>query len=335
MSDWRSLLRGDSTDWLLEKNNPSVRYLTMVDLLGMPAADLDAQAARAEIMRIGVVPLILSKQDSGGWWVRPDRPYHAKYNGTVWQLIILAELFADGNDERVRRGCEFVLDRLQDTESGGLSISHAARTGGGRHSEVIPCLTGNMVWSLLRLGYRGDARVHRGVEWIVRYQRFDDGVDDPPAGWPYDRSDVCWGRHTCHMGVVKALKALSEIPATERSAGVQQALDDGVEYLLNHHIHKRSHALTQVARPGWLRFGFPLMYQTDALEILGILMRLGYRDERMREAIDVVISAQDADGRWRLASTFNGKFLVDIEEKGKPSKWITLNALRALRAWAG
>ncbi|MHB8278682.1 MAG: hypothetical protein ACYDIA_13655 [Candidatus Humimicrobiaceae bacterium] len=73
------------------------------------------------------------------------------------------------------------------------------------------------------------------------------------------------------------------------------------------------------------------MYQTDALEILGILTQLGYKDERMQEAINVLISKQDDQGRWKLENTFNGRFQVNIEQKGKPSKWITLNALRVLK----
>jgi hypothetical protein len=77
------------------------------------------------------------------------------------------------------------------------------------------------------------------------------------------------------------------------------------------------------------------MYQTDVLEILGILTTLSYKDERMQEAIDAVVSRQDASGRWKLADTFNGRFQVDIEAKGQPSKWITLNALRVLKAYYG
>ncbi len=75
------------------------------------------------------------------------------------------------------------------------------------------------------------------------------------------------------------------------------------------------------------------MYQSDVLEILGILTRLGYRDERMQEAVDILVSKQDAAGRWKLLDTFNGRFQVDIEEKGKPSKWITLNAIRVLKRY--
>jgi hypothetical protein len=77
------------------------------------------------------------------------------------------------------------------------------------------------------------------------------------------------------------------------------------------------------------------MYRTDVLEILGILTQLGCRDERMQEAVDLVVSKQDDSGRWKLADTFNGRFQVDIEEKGQPSKWITLNALRVLKKYYG
>jgi hypothetical protein len=205
------------------------------------------------------------------------------------------------------------------------------KIGGGRHSGVIPCLTGNVVWSLIRFGYLEDPRVQRGINWIVTYQRFDDGIKEAPKGWPYDKYVMCWGKHTCHMCAAKALKALAEVPLDKRSKEVEVKIENGVEHMLKHHIYKRSHNLSRVSKPGWLRFGFPLMYQTDALEILGILTKLGYKDERMQETVDLVISKQDTQGRWNLESTFNGRFQVDIEHKGELSKWITLNALKALK----
>ena len=52
------------------------------------------------------------------------------------------------------------------------------------------------------------------------------------------------------------------------------------------------------------------MYQTDILEILGILTELGYRDERMQEAIRLVAGKADTHSRWNLESTFNDHFIV-------------------------
>jgi hypothetical protein len=88
---------------------------------------------------------------------------------------------------------------------------------------------------------------------------------------------------------LKTLKAVAEIPEKQRSNAVKQTIKNGAEYFLIHHVFKSSHNLTRVPKPGWLKFGFPLMYQTDVLEILGILTKLGYNDKRMREAIDLMI----------------------------------------------
>jgi len=332
MNNLKSILKADPIGWLLEDNNPSVKYYTLRDILEKTKDDTELKEARREIMKNGLVSAILAKQKKEGYWEIPENFYTAKYKGTVWQLLILAELGVDITNENIKKACEFILNHSQDLESGGFAHSASAKKGGGRHSEVIPCLTGNMVWSLIRLGYLDDPRVKQAIKWITSYQRFDDGIQESLKGWPYDRlKAACLGKHTCHMGAVKALKALSEIPENKRSNEVKNTIVKGVQYVLKHHIYKRSHDLNLVAKPGWLKFGFPLMYQTDALEILGILTQLGYRDERMKEAIGVLISKQDDQGRWKLENTFNGRFQVSIEQKGKSSKWITLNALRVLK----
>ena len=320
------------TPWLLEGDDPSIRYFTLTQLLGISPDSPEAVTARREIMASGAVPAILAAQGDDGHWEGPARFYTAKYRGTVWQLIILAELGADGGADRVRRGCEAILRDAQDRDSGGFATDRAKKTGGGLPSRVVPCLTGNLVWSLIRLGMLDDPRLQRGIEWLTTFMRFDDGDDGSPTGWPYDGWEMCWGRHTCHMGVAKALKALAEIPPQRRSAEVRRTLDQGSEFILRHHVHKRSHDLAHASKPGWKRFGFPLMYQTDVLEIMGILTKLGRAgDERAREARELVASKQNAEGRWKLEDTFNGRFVVDIEAKGQPSRWITLRAMRVLK----
>jgi hypothetical protein len=190
----------------------------------------------------------------------------------------LAKHGADENDEKIKKVCEFILENSQGYESDGFSIYRSAKTGGGRHSEVIPCLTGNMVWSLIKIGYLEDARVEHGITWITINQRFDDKINCPPIGWPYDRAvGQCFERYSCHMGFVKALKAVAAIPVDKRSEATKDTIERGAEYLLIHHIHKRSRNLNNVSKPSWLQFGFPLMYQTDVLEILVILTKLSYR----------------------------------------------------------
>jgi len=334
MNDWKLLLKKDPTFWLLEDDNPSVKYFTMVDLLDKPRGCPEVIKARREILQKGVVPKILGKQKEDGYWEEAEKFYTNKYKGTIWQVLILAELGVHKEDDvRIGKACEFIIDYSQDQASYGFSIYHSTKTGGGRSSGVIPCLTGNMVYSFIRLGYFGDERIHKAIQWITTFQRFDDATGNPPKGWPYDQFQACWGKHSCHMGVVKTIKALTEIPIDQRNSEVKETIEMGVEYLLRHHIYKKSHDLSQISKPGWLRLGFPLMYQDDILEILEILVHLGVKDHRMQEAVNILISKQDEQGKWKLENTFNDRFQVNIEKKGEQSKWITMKALKVLKVY--
>jgi len=163
----------------------------------------------------------------------------------------------------------------------------------------------------------------------------DDGVTKAPEGWPYNvgskNGEACWGTHTCHMGVVKNLKALAEIPPSKISDGVMDIINKAAEYMLNHHVYKQSHNLDAVAKQEWVQFGFPLFWKIDALEVLDILTKIGFKDDRMKDAIDLIVSKQNENGRWILEKSFNGRMQANIEQKGKESKWITLFALRVLK----
>jgi len=309
--------------------------LALRELVGKPGRSPDVQKTRKAIMTEGIVPKILSRQNPDGSWAEPGKFYRNKYKGTVWQLIILANLGADGADPRIKKACEYIFHYSQDKESGGFSVDYGVTVDGGTHSYVIPCLTGNLVWSLIRLWHLGDERLRRAIDCLARYQRFDDGEGDRPTGWPYDRFRMCYDKHSCHMGAAKALKALAEIPPTERSPDVRRAIEQGVEYFLRHHIYKKSHDLTKISKPGWVKFGFPLMYQDDVLEILEIFGRLKVKDRRLEEAVALVERKRNQEGKWILENTFNGRFVADIEQKGKPSKWITLKALKVLKFYRG
>ena len=330
MNDWKSYLKKDSTEWLLEPDNPSVTYLTLTEILGKPENNSQVKKSKIDIMKKGPVPKILAKQNDEGYWgIAEDFYMRSKYKGTVWSLIILAELGADGRDERIKKTCEFLLKISQDYESGGFS--HRGNfNSGGNHNDIIPCLSGNMVWTMIRFGYLNDLRVQKAINWLIKHQRYDDGIAQAPEGWPY-RYEKCWGTHTCHMGIVKTLKALAEIPPNKRSKSVNNTIENSVNYLFKHHLYKKSHDLSQVGHQDWIKFGFPRLWQTDALEMLEILINLDYYDKRMQDAVDLIVNKQNNEGKWNMERTFNGRFQTSIEPKGKPSKWNTLKALKVLK----
>jgi hypothetical protein len=51
----------------------------------------------------------------------------------------------------------------------------------------------------------------------------------------------------------------------------------------------------------------------------------------MQDAIDLMLSKQNEQGRWIMEKSYNNRLLVSVEKDGKPSKWLTLNALRVLK----
>ena len=121
--NWKSVLKADPTGWLLESNNPPVRYFTLKDILERAENDPEVRDARKSIMTAGIVPRILEQQNEDGSWGVPDDFYlGAKYKGTVWNIIVLAELGADGKDTRIRKAAEFILANSQDKQSGGFAV---------------------------------------------------------------------------------------------------------------------------------------------------------------------------------------------------------------------
>ena len=115
--------------WLLEADNPSVRYLALRDIMGHDPASSDVTTARQAIMQTGAVPAILEKQNPDGSWDLPEKFYTSKYKGTVWTLLILAELAADPSDKRIQQACEFILDHAFEPSSCGFSYQMSSRTG--------------------------------------------------------------------------------------------------------------------------------------------------------------------------------------------------------------
>ena len=320
--------------WLLGEEDPSVRYATLTTLLDKHADDCAVQSARKAIMERGTVRQLLDLQNQGGWYsTDPNAFYTDKYRGTVWNLIILAELGADASDEKVRSSCEFIISHSMERSSGGFSTAESRKTKQGLRNLVIPCLTGNMVFSLVKLGYGQDERVQKAIDWMCTYQRVDDGDAKRPCGDMYDRYPYCWGAHSCHMGVAKALKGLAAIPSHARTVRINSKLDELVEYFLKHRIYKKSHDLSKVSKSGWLKFGFPLMYQSDVLELMDIMASLHVHSEALEEALDLIESKRSTDGTWKMQNSYNDRFLVPIETLSQPSKWITLRALRVLKEY--
>ena len=323
-------------DWLLEPDpqNPGPRYFALKELLDKTTNDPDVIVARQDVMASGPVPLILENQFPEGYWVHPGAEYGPKYRGTLWQVVFLAQLGADGEDSRVLKACEYVLEHYP-APYGGLSIS-------GVNSGLIHCMQGNLCAALIDLGWLGDERFDRALDWLAR-SITGDGIEPAEkrkSQMRYLRSGnsgpgfLCSanGHLPCAWGAVKATLALSKVPAGKRTPAIKAALQ--AEFLLGHDPALADYPMGWSEKPNrsWFKFGYPIGYVTDVLQNLEVLTSLGYaKDSRLANAIDLLLTKRDEQGRWKMEYTYNGKTWVDIEIKNQPSKWVTLRALRVLK----
>src|SRR5438132_14363476 len=120
--------------------------------------------------------------------------------------------------------------------------------------------------------------------------------------------------------------------ATGGSAEVTAALQRGQEYLLKRRMLRRLSS-GELIDPAFTLLSFPTGWHYDALRGLDYLRTAGVTpDARVDEAIDLIASKRDADGRWRLDTRYPGHMPIEIDDgEGRPSRWNTLRALRVLR----
>lgn len=321
--------------WLLEPDSPGVRFLALRDLCSLATHDPELVRARRAAHQDGPIATILDKMAPAGYWEKPGPGYNPKYFSTDWSIIHLAQLGASiKEDERIRKACAYVLDHAL-TDGGQFSVT-------GPPSGTIDCLQGNLCWALAELGCE-DSRLEGGFDWMARTVT-GEGIapaTDKKAELRYYAykcgPDFACGvnnRLPCAWGAVKVMLALGKVPPERRTRLAQKAIDMGIDFLFSVDPATAGYPSPTTGKPNqsWWRFGFPLFYVTDILQIVEALVRLGYaKDLRLANAMNLIRSKQDSDGRWPMEYPLNDKTWVDHGPKGKPNKWVTYRALRVLK----
>jgi len=334
---WKDQLRSDPLPWLLESENPGVRYLAMRDLLDLSPANRKLKSARKFAHRDGPIATVLSKMEPEGYWVRPGPGYTAKYRSTVWALILLAQLGADvKEDKRIAQASTYLLDHM--CEGGQFTT-----TTSGAPSGTVDCLQGNLLWSLMQLGC-DDPRLEKAYEWMARTVTGDgiapmENKDAPLRYYAYKRGPgfVCGvnGNLPCAWGGVKVMLALSQVPGKKRTALIKKAIKQGVDFFLGIEPSTAEYPTRDGSKPNraWWKFGFPVFYVTDLLQLAEMMVDLGYgRDKRLASTLGVIREKQNERGQWLMEYDYTGRTWFDFGKKKQPNKWVTLRALKVLKA---
>jgi hypothetical protein len=332
---WHEQLNGDTLSWLMEDDEPGARYLALRYLVDLPGDNPDLLSAQERAYTEGPISIILNEMEEAGYWVDAGPGYYPKYRGTVWSVILLAQLGASAaRDERIERACRYLLDNAL-TEHGQFSVS-------GTPSSTADCLQGNLCATMLDLGY-SDPRLEKAFEWMARSVT-GEGVapmEDKKAPLRYYSGKCGPGfrcgannKLPCAWGAVKVMLAFGKLPQNQRTSLIEDAIMQGVEFLLGVDPAEAGYPNGWNDKPSgnWWKFGFPVFYITDLLQNVEALVRLGYgNDPRLANALALIREKQDGDGRWPMEYSYTGKTWIDFGEKKQANKWVTLRAARVLK----
>ena len=298
-------------DWLLEESNPSVRYFALRWLLDRSEDDPEVAAASQAIAQSAEVQGILRKQRPEGYWGADARPHH----GTRGRLHLLMWLGFKG-DSAVRKAMDYHINGCL-RDDGAYVVVMKDR------SILLPCHGAELLREMLWFGYESDPRARKLLHWLVRTQ-------DATGVWP------CPSKlrpFACQWATAGALRACADLPAEWLTPEVQASRQRAVEFFLNARVFRFGRGKPE---PRWLQFGFPLQWDSDVLEVLELVSPyVRADDERIQEALRLVLDKQDGQGRWPCEKhPKGGKWMLQFmpsERIGEPSKWVTLHALRMLR----
>jgi hypothetical protein len=270
-----------------------------------------------------------------------------KYKGLYWQLSFLGQFLADGRHPKILQGVEIVLSDRKWV------------SGAGGH-----CLTANILRALTDLGFGDHPRVLQERETLAKRVVAEKGIDCTAVEYsplpkcymaqpkllfcftqipPEDRSEaVCAAIQILAARVVEN-EVFVYVPARRKEwfeiiEKRPKKADLPKGETIQGWVGKEREAFIAeygdepgTPKKGWSKFGFPLHYNSDTLEALFALSRAGIpMSDKLKRAVETVRNKRTADGIWCLENSLNGKMWVDVETKGKPSKWVTYFALRVL-----
>jgi hypothetical protein len=312
-------------DWLLN-SDPSIRWQAMRDLSLAPAAEVAAE--RAKIATEGWGATLLEAQAEDGTW--PGDPRFPEWP-TLRTLLLLHDMGLDPASDQARRA----VGRAQEHVRWLMNIPHDELPKDDDiswwHSpffagEVEPCINGRVV----TVGAYFGVDMQPLVDRLLGEQMAD-------GGWNCDQ-DIGSTRGSFHT-TINVLEGLLEFErATGGSPGVKSARERGEAYLLSRHLFKRLSTGKPIEHdrkggPAWTQFSYPAGWRYDILRGLDYLRNAGVPpDPRMAEALAIVASKRDSEGRWALGIVHPDEVVAEPgATEGSPSRWNTLRAMRVLR----
>lgn len=319
--------RKSTISWLLEVSNPSVRYRALQDVMQLSDTHPDVVEACNAVQKSEIVQGIFKHQLAEGNW-RGPRGDVWEEKGTVFSLLILAELGVKGMAATVK-ALDYLHDNFQ-LSSGRIAYrpirNHRTQV---TSSAWMWCVTAAVLRAGALLGHLKHPAIQNAI-------RFFEETYCSEGGWhcsTYSRNSSKVRPVNCYMGTIKALGAFSAIPSKQRSKMIRSIIDNEVRTCIENEVcyYRVGREGQPTIKRAWLKFAFPRYWRSDVLEAVDVLTALGLKQSRMDRAVVIIKEKMQVDGSWLMDFSETKRAWVQIETEGKPSKWITLRALRVLK----
>lgn len=301
-------------DWLLEEDNPSVRYRTLTELLAVAPDDPQVQQTRMQILSSKPVQKIFAKMHPDGYWLHKGKGAGIEYSAssTHFILAILAELGLDRQDARIAQAVERYLG-LDRPDVPNPTLWQIPPDYHNHQS----CLYAYNLRTFVMFGYHDDPRIQKRIAVLLADKRAD-------GGYLCDRPTYTAKTKSCIRGSIKALMAFAILPELWETTRCLQLVD----YFLRRRVLFRTTQPEEIIRSELIQTRFPFAIGGSLLEPLYALSRMGYgQDERLQPAWDILESKRDQSGRYILDRR---KWTIfNPGDKGQPNKWATLYACLA------
>jgi hypothetical protein len=313
--------RSSVTGWLLD-SDPSIRWQVMRDLTDASADEIMAERQRVATEGVGARLLALQAPD-GRWG---GAAWNRGWNSTMHVLMLLRDMGLDPASGQARRAVGLVREKVTWRGCGPQECDG----NGFFEGEVEPCINGQV--AMVGAYFGQDVRII--VNRLLGEQLSD-------GGWNCEAANG--STRSSFNTTICVLEALLEYEQTAGgSTNITEARLRGQEYLLERRLFRRKSTGQVIERDRkgdgvWTRFAFPTWWHYDVLRGLDYRRRSSaVPDERLAEAIELVASKQDDEGKWRLEAQYPGTMPVETDDAvGRPSRWNTLRALRAFDWYSG
>jgi len=296
-------------EWLLT-GDASIQYQTRRDLLNINDTVLQARIATEGW---GAQFLALRKPD--GNWGR--KFYQPKWTSTHYTLLDLKNLGLPQNHPAVQETIAMVLNTLKANDGGILPIGDIGK------SDV--CING-MFLNYASYFRAEEVDLHSVVDALLGEHMADGGFNCRS-----NRSGAVHSSLHTTLSVIEGIHSYAVNGYNYRLDELRSAESASQAFILEHRLYQ-SHRSGETIDPRFLRLSYPSRWRYDILRALDYFRLTGVKyDERMDDAMQVLLKKRRKDGTWPLQARHPGQTHFEMEKAGQTSRWNTLRALRVVR----